>query len=131
MLGELGLNWEKQAVDWKLFLARLQSPCQLVRKRARGRDEEDGGVFTHTRMLPEILENAHLLFFIFLSQSVIFLDVLFSRLTVSTLSLMFERSAFKAFTRKAFSRRFYPKRLTISTFCQKTEEQNNISLSVQ
>ena len=76
-------------------------------------------MFTHTRMLSEILENAHLLFFIFLSQSVIFLDVLFSCLTVSTLSLMFESSAFKAFTRRAFSRRFYPKRLTISTFCQK------------
>ncbi|XP_030206054.1 EF-hand calcium-binding domain-containing protein 6 [Gadus morhua] len=30
MLGELGLNWEQQTVDWKLFLARLQSPCQLA-----------------------------------------------------------------------------------------------------
>ncbi|XP_059907041.1 EF-hand calcium-binding domain-containing protein 6 [Gadus macrocephalus] len=30
MLGELGLNWEPQTVDWKLFLARLQSPCQLA-----------------------------------------------------------------------------------------------------
>ena len=35
------------------------------------------------------------------------------------------------FTFRALSRRFYPKRLTISTFVRKNKKRNNISLSLQ